>query len=536
MATIYNPNEENDKPGQTGQAGSSISSGGRASSQGKPTSSGRFTNIQNYLRANQQSNLGQNLQNKLEQRGEKAQQGIQQSQQQFQQQANQAFTPFQGAQQFTQQAIQNAAQTAQDPNAFQRFQTIAAGQYAGPKELQNFGSLQANVQNIKSLGNLSNTESGRFALLKNLVGGQGYSRGQQTLDQLILQGRQPNLQALQRTGNVAQGQLTQAQTAAMQQGKQFTEQAKQAGEEALSGVGSAVQGLQTDLEQRVAAEKAAQQQLFGNIQAQLGGKIVGEQEIDQDVLNRLTGGLGLEAGQSLYNVNPLDYVQKGYDPTTQTVATPEQYAFYKGLEKLRGGNEYLLTDPSKAGEFARQGPLVFDKNRFQETLSQGQKIFEADPQRGHYLYDVNATKNELNKTQAESADRYNQAKQLYNELQQIGPVTSQLTPEQLATRNAKEQELMNLANQGIWDFFAPQTGYQQLLQSWEGVNAPTSEYALDPNQTTEQNRARLMADMDRRIAENLAYKQKQFNEAQSRLRGRETELGAFQKLKGRLGA
>lgn len=168
----------------------------------KPTSSGRFTNLQTYLKANQSSNLGQTIGGKFQEKAQAVGNQINQSKQQFEQQAQQALQPFQGAEEFGKQAAADPTQFVKDQNNLQRFDQVRSGVYRGPKQIDNVGTLQANVKNIQSVGQLGNTEGGRFNLLRTLFNKPTYSRGQQTLDNLILQGSPDQTEALQKLKSI----------------------------------------------------------------------------------------------------------------------------------------------------------------------------------------------------------------------------------------------------------------------------------------------------------------------------------------------
>lgn len=68
--------------------------------------------------------------------------------------------------------------------------------YTGPERLGAEKELEAQKQTLGELGQATASQEGRFGLLNRFFGRPTYSTGQQRLDQLLVQGNQPQLQKL----------------------------------------------------------------------------------------------------------------------------------------------------------------------------------------------------------------------------------------------------------------------------------------------------------------------------------------------------
>lgn len=271
MSVVYKPADDKDKgtglngaptTGAGAPASSPAGSSGGGGAYTHPTTSGNFTNIQNFLKANQGSNLGGKLGGKIQGVAEKAKEDIGKSQEQFNQQANQ------GRNQYNESLVGGALANpeefaASNPNVA-NFQKLLKSQYGGPQEIQNAQQLGGQVQQAQNIAGLGSTEAGRFSLLRNFFNNNGqYSRGQQTLDNLILQGSPQEALKLQQSrsasGQAAQ-QLGQAQTAAQQAAQQYGQEAQATNARTAEELQKAQQGILTPLEQRVAQEQQIESQ------------------------------------------------------------------------------------------------------------------------------------------------------------------------------------------------------------------------------------------------------------------------------------
>lgn len=231
MAQIYNPwDNEKDKQKQQQQVGtfnagttSSAAPQQKTQPTQKPQGSGLFTNIQKF--ANQNQGLGQQVGANVQNQANQASDKFTNIQSQFEKQKEGLQGTLQQGQQFQQQLQQDPTKI-QDVNTFRNLAQGALQQdVQGLSQYgQQAGDVQQKIgQTLQDVG----TEQGRFGLLKNMFGGKkygtGYSQGQQTLDQALLQTQAGDLTnqinaakaqqlALQDKYNALTGNITNAQT------------------------------------------------------------------------------------------------------------------------------------------------------------------------------------------------------------------------------------------------------------------------------------------------------------------------------------
>ncbi len=398
---LQKANEQKDsqaqQPGQA-MAGSGGVSGPQSrtasfSSGSQPTQgSGRFTNLKNYIGANQgagerlaqgiSKNIGQQTsesKGKAETQASAVREGIQSAQGKIG--TGTGYKSQLEAPDF------NAEQFVADKdklNEFGQFRTGTAidqqGLQRGLGEAQQAGlGYQSQLQNV---GQQVGTEQGRFGLLKDTFGGKStyanpYSAGQQRLDQLFLQsggGNQiQNLQSGIRSDlNKAGQNLAQVD----QYGNQITDvagQAKTLAEQLQGKTNELETGYITGLEGQVAGvntDRDAQQANYKKFFKGITGQDV-SQPLNQDIL----GESGLKVGQQTFNVlnDPnltAEQVMK-FDPRTagsyKDIANQGNVNYYGALSKLAGidGSKLnqvgQLIDPA-TGKIANAASFVQGEN------------------------------------------------------------------------------------------------------------------------------------------------------------------------------
>lgn len=213
-------------PPTSGAGGSGIVSGGNvgggssapAATGGsdKPSTSGSWTNLNDYLNANQDqgAGVGQTIANTINTQGQNAQSQIQNLDQGFNQQVqnNTVAANTQGVNQAITDA-QNNQLNDQDQTLFDQ---QATAQYNGPTDLTQQvgygGASQAAAQALTTAGE-TQSAAGQDTLLQNQynnASANGYTQGEQNLDQLLLSGS-GGAQTLSNAANQwtgLQGQLT----------------------------------------------------------------------------------------------------------------------------------------------------------------------------------------------------------------------------------------------------------------------------------------------------------------------------------------
>lgn len=358
MAYVFNQNnsdQDKDKDGaqpvQTNSGESSVSAPASASGSSAPanatpenkqnTSSGRFTNLNNYLKANQNYNkdnggLAGKVVGNVQQQGQQLQNNIQGAQQTFQQQGQNAIGQVNNLN-TVQQAVSNPVSVANNADDLAKVQASANASYTGPNSLQdltgaqNQGTLEAKAQDYSSQVKQGQTESGRFNLLKNMFSRPSYSQGQQTLDNVLIQGNKDQLGALKGANrDVANvnNSLNAANSSAQQQATAFKNQA--------NDIRTQTNDL---LNNRVTAENQAIQDRYTQAQQQQTdamNQFINSLQTDA-VAGPQASAFGLTPYMETYNVDPAQYLNK-QNLTAQNTATADQYANIAALQKLIGGN------------------------------------------------------------------------------------------------------------------------------------------------------------------------------------------------------
>lgn len=389
----------------TTEAGGATSSANGTGNQGtsvaKPSSSGRFTNISNYIKANQGFNqagggLAGSVASNINQQGEQAKQGIQSAQSDFNAQAKQATdkynpyatpaqTPTSGqvvttppaqnqqaqaappptAADYTQNVLNNAGNLTPEQTA--KFTAMRDAQYGGPQGLANQQQLQANVQNVQNAANQTGTEAGRYNLLRNTFNNVGYTGGQQKLDNLLMQGNQQQLNALtgtRTTANQLQGNLTNAAQQAGAQAQQYGNEALSTQQATRGALNKYATDYATQLQNQANAANTEATKDFNTVQGNLAQGNINAVDLTK---------FGIDPNTALYNLDPSQYLTKNNTQATmQNIAGTQDYSKIAGLGQLAGGtatpdtSKFLQSfqDQTQAGTFANQPTYTFDKNAF----------------------------------------------------------------------------------------------------------------------------------------------------------------------------
>lgn len=475
MATVsnYNPNDPNNQQqgqqepqGQTqqnqpqsqqltsGTQGAYSSAPNAASgSSPAPTKSGQFTNLNAYLKANQgfnqqQGGLAGSMNQQFQNQQNQIQQNVGGAQNQFNQQANQARNPYTNYNQYygNQQSQQNQPQGNQpqgyqqflntvmsDPNAavnnpemLKQYQAAQGAQYTGPTQLDPNAQLTQQAQNYQQQAKQAQTEAGRFGLLNQMFYNPGYSQGQQSLDNLFLQGNPAQTSQLQTTqtgANRLVGNLNQAINQAGSAATGYGQEAQDISNAAKTALSGTATGLDTslanaantwntsrDTDYQKALELAQQGQISqADLQNLMGGRKTAGQLASNPQLN-------LEAGGQLWGTNLADYLSKNnLNATKQSIATPEDYSKMTALQTLAGNA--LPTDLSKT--FAEYGDKSlagsaptnkygFDLNKLNTDIAANQSKFKNES--APFQSEINQAKTALGTDQDKFNNYLNQFK------------------------------------------------------------------------------------------------------------------------------
>jgi hypothetical protein len=332
-----------------GNSNTSVTAGG-VNGQGATTgtNSGNYPNLQQYMTANQnwnsaQGGLGGEVASNLNSQGQQVNQSAQIAQNAFQNQGNTWQQNTANAENTFSQGLSNPyGFTQNNPNAMSTANQALNAQYTGAQNLfGNNPNLQQQEQNYTSTAGQTGSESGRYALLQNMFGGNNYTQGEQGLDQALIQTSPQQMQQLQgaaQQANRTNQNLQNLNAQDVQQAQGWTQYGQQAQQAAAQGLNSAIGNLGSTLQgQYQAAEQSAPQQLAAAQAAINSGNISAQQAQD----------LGITNGEYFYNVNPGQYATQA-NITQQDTATQQQYQQMQALAQL-GGLNASAVNPASSG-------------------------------------------------------------------------------------------------------------------------------------------------------------------------------------------
>lgn len=327
--------------------------GGTLAGPKQSATSGRYANLNQYLSSNkeQAQKMGSDVAGSVEQKGQAAQAGIEK-----------VAGAAPKVQEFNPDKFFTAPETL-TPESKQEYQTFKqTGGYTGPQKIEDVEGYSEAMKGLeagkaaKALG----TEPGQIATLQEQYARPSYQKGQQTLDQLLMQGEPVSKQkmadvsqkysgledllsgALTKTGGDISAAKTKALTA-----RQALPSAEQA----------AWQALLSPIEKRAAEQTKANQDLYSRIQ----------EDIQDNILNPETMHLlGLKSGEDLYDFGLSGYVKPDLTQIgVDQAATADERARYGALADL-------LQDPTRTqitSGGAGVTPVSFDRERFREDVS-----------------------------------------------------------------------------------------------------------------------------------------------------------------------
>lgn len=420
-------------------SGSQIAGGASATASGAtpggnsttPTSSGQFQNLNSYLNANNNSDFGNQfvgkLNNDIGQAGASQQQGLQQfkaasdagslyngsstqpdnttwqspqntyQDAQYKEPQNVSYAgpgATSGGQGNTQAPYQSTVNNAisdpygfsKDPNNITAFQNILNAQYKGPQSYSDLSGAyqQASgaTQKAENEAKAAQTEPGRFSLLNQFFGNPNYSQGQQSLDNLLIQGN-PN------TGQ----QVSQARQNADQSQVDFQNQQQQAQAYASQNMGN-TQAARDYARNAIGVDQSGNptsaglyQTTLNNAQTTAQNTANTDQQQASDLSRAISSGnlsglspeelsmLGVSSGQSYFDVNPNQYLTINPDINQNSVMDPTQASRITALSELAG-----LSNPfggaKDVGSLYGTNPVNFNKEGFNQAIQQRQGQYQ----------------------------------------------------------------------------------------------------------------------------------------------------------------
>lgn len=520
MASVQNqdPNDPNNgTQTSTGAPGTSTASGqgnvgtsGGVASQAfltptaaapKANQSGQFTNLQQYLNANQGG--GQNISGAINQNANNQANAanntvnntnstignqIQQENQNIAQASGYANTINNGGAASLFGGYNTGNNQFNDQSGFQNFQQLASGANNGAQLSQQVNQslqpVQGIVNNLNNFANEGNTEQGRFNLLQQTLGRAGYNQGQQSLDQALLQngGNQTlsNLQGnLQGIANNTQNNFIGVQQGLQNKVNAIAPAAQAAQQQIANAIGTA--GASTGTAGQYAAGTGAVGQLQGQLVGAANAQNAQSQADVQSLQNALNSGSGLSTQQfndlnqalgggisatsALYNTpQQLAQAFSAQNYGINNEVTAPQMAQYQALQALSGNNANANITGLTGAVAAPTNDVNINTNMFapqyQKNEQQYNQAIQPDlnlmeqvqgnaQQGGVALNGSYADLAGINAT-ANNATYQNQLTSLYNDIQNInknqgvtGNVGSLLNPQALAAEQTATTNPIN---------------------------------------------------------------------------------------------
>lgn len=404
MAFLVNDDEEDlgnepeggVQPPPTGQGGSFVnaqqSQGMEGGTPANQKASGSYTNLQKYVEQNrdQSAPLADKVTGEIQGQASQARTGAQNDANQFktlvEQQATSldrellgkikpgAYTPapvggnvnpqrgltttYEAPQVIRPSSEVNAASLTPEQKA--QIKRAASAQYTGPTSIDDNLSEERNLaRQAGELSDLSQSEPGRFELLKRTVGDPNYQRGERRLDQAILQNSPEAKQKFDQVRASVSGlpaeidQIATTSNALVDPAKRMVDENR---DFAMQGLTAAQQQYIQNLE-AIANEKNAQ---FGsqreadinllksgsNSDAERIKKIVGVENPNMDAIRELLG----------YAPDLTQFYTDGRDATASNQMNPQEEAELAALAEMMGGTSPLQksADLASAGKFNTQ--------------------------------------------------------------------------------------------------------------------------------------------------------------------------------------
>lgn len=391
--------QEGGQPSVAGPSGLITGTGGPA--KGVPTKSGSFTNLNSYLDANkeQAGDMGSKVADKIVQYGSEARSEIDKAKNTFNQKVNEgSLTNLDQAKSDAERIVGQAKALSAgqkfDDSDIGRFKQIGSTAYQGPRGFEDVGvyqPTQAAVKKSQDYSKLSESDSGRYALLDEIFSKPTYNAGQRRLDNLLLSGsddaKQSLSQARQNVADVGDEFLS-----ATQESQQFADnRAKQIDETksfANQLAQKAASDFQSSIDERVNTYNQRRNALdYGAIRSDLADV----SDLDLDLMRKL----GLNSGYSTYGLELNNYFTDSGEGDRNRIASKDDVARAKALASIMDGAAPYLSDESQAG--TQVDPFTFDLNRYNQDRSAREKDY-----RNEYVsapdinslvgYDVNQTR------------------------------------------------------------------------------------------------------------------------------------------------
>lgn len=389
-----------------------------ASAGGKKKTPGRFADLGEYLRVNEGQQFGQKLAGKIGEDVDKGASTLASAQDEFKTRADSATVR-------DDQNLVSQVGTRPEDIDVDSYARLRDASYTGPKSLVDAQDLSGQVQGAAvgavNKANATKTEGGRFALLDNYFGKPQYGQGQKSLDNLLVQNDKGSQQAFDQMRqnakaleqNVGQAGVDLGNYGAQAAGTTQATRASARGALGIDDAGNYVEGQGAlgqqfgELDSSVAARRKQAADEYAAQQAALAGKR-GTNELDPELAQKygLTGyggntiqkplflnnpnsysaiqqQLNLSKADQFYGEDASNYLNRVADEDLNrgTVATQDQAARLRTLQKLSGMDTDLVGNLDQAGTYDDEDLLSFNKQGFDAQRGAKASSFSGEAQR-----------------------------------------------------------------------------------------------------------------------------------------------------------
>lgn len=362
----------------------SAANGPEAGTEG--SQSGQYTNLQSYLKSNEDQGQGSRLAGQVNEDVNSAQSDQQKAGEGFK--SNVDKNAMTADEALYSQVQQDPTKVAQDDASKAKFQQLLNAQYKGPKDLtedsEDWNKANESTNKAQQEVEASKTEGGRQALLQKAYDRPGYTQGQQKLDQLLV-ANDPNARAafekVQQSGGGLKDNYSQLQQNLRDYANQAAQNTSQARQSSRNLIGlNEDNTINQDSGLLSATQKAVQQrtaQQMADRDAQINAL---KSKVDNRQLNQLSpeelSQIGVGQGDALYRQQIDNYIHPNQNWGEKTLASPEEIAKYQALSDLAGvQNTYLPGGTNVGSAYGTQGYDV-DQAGFKGAITAQQQAMQ----------------------------------------------------------------------------------------------------------------------------------------------------------------
>jgi hypothetical protein len=278
----------------------------------------------------------------------------------------------------------------------QDFTKYRAGVYGGPQELKDYQTLAGQAMEAEQLGNLTQSAGGKQELLRRFVGKEGYTQGQQRLDNMLLGQDGSALNKARRDTRGLQSGVSAANEQARNLAKEYTGRAKAFGEETTGMLNEARNPVSAQIDAQLAQLQGEENTRKSNTQriqdiltgkatdvagmdkmAQLGIGLQSAQDagfLNQGDVGKLLGDSGLIARAQKLGMDPSALINERLQQTGAQnlnrggAATSAQESQLTALDKLLGKQASDM-EFSTPGADAAAGKSGFDLSSLEQMIA-----------------------------------------------------------------------------------------------------------------------------------------------------------------------